>query len=144
MAASKAWISDSSLEVALARVQPALAAWRLRRRHREAIPESLWRMIVPLARAHGVSPVARALGVNYTTLKERTVVGANGVNRPPVEKQTDRFIEVPVATPGPWSTSSQWTIELEDRQGAKLTLRLAQAESTTALALAQGLWSRRQ
>ncbi len=143
MALNKAWMSDSSLELALARVQPALAAWRLRRRHREAIPESLWRMIVPLARAHGVSPVARALGVNYTTLKERTVVGVNGVNRP-VEKQPDGFIAVPVAAPGPWSASPQWTIELEDRQGAKLTLRLAQAESTTALELAQGLWSRRQ
>ena len=127
----------------MARVQPTLAAWRLRRRHREAIPETLWRMIVPLAQAHGVSPVARALGINYTTLKERTVVGANGVSLQ-VEKRADGFIELPVAAPGPWSTSSQWTIELEDRQGAKLTLRLAQAETTTALALAQGLWSRRQ
>jgi hypothetical protein len=143
MASNKTWMSDSSLEEALARVQPALAAWRLRRRHREAIPESLWRMILPLARAHGVSPVARALRVNYTTLKERTVGGANGSNRP-VEKQADNFIEVPVATLGPWSASSQWTIELEDRHGAKLTLRLAQAESATALELAQGLWSRRQ
>ena len=143
MTANKAWICDSSLEVGLARVQRALTDWRQRRRHREAIPENLWQRIVPLAQAHGVSPVARALGVNYTTLKERTVAGANGVILQG-EKRTDGFIEVPVATPGPWSTSSQWTIELEDRQGAKLTLRLAQAESTTALTLAQGLWSRRQ
>ena len=143
MATNKAWICDSSLEVGLAPVQSALADWRLRRRHREAIPENLWQKIVPLAQAHGISPVARALGVNYMTLKKRTVVGAAGVNLE-VEKRTDGFIEVPVATPGPWSTSSQCTIELEDRQGAKLTLRLAQAASTTALALAQGLWSRRQ
>jgi len=143
MAANKAWICDSSLEVTLAQVQSALADWRLRRRHREAIPESLWHMIVPLAQAHGISPVARALGVNYTTLKERTLVGTNGAP-PPIEKQTHGFIEVPVATPGSWSAPSQWTIELEDRQGPKLTLRLAQAESTTVLALAQGLWSRRQ
>ena len=143
MASNKTWMSDSSLEVALARVEPALAAWRLQRRHREAIPETLWRRIVPLAQAHGISPVARALGVNYTTLKERTVVGANGVDRP-VEKQTDGFIEVPVTGAGHWSASPQWTIELEDRQGTKLTLRLAQGESTNALALAQGLWSRRQ
>lgn len=141
MASNKTWMSDSALAVALARVKPSLAAWRLQRRHREAIPETLWRMVAPLARAHGVSPVARALGINYTTLKKRTLVEANGVTRP-VEKQT-AFIEVPMATPGPLSTC-QWTIELEDRQGAKLTLRLAQAESTTALELAQGLWSRRQ
>lgn len=143
MASNKTWMSDCPLEVALARVKPALAAWRLERRHREAIPETLWRMIVPLARAHGVSPVARALGVNYTTIKERTVVGAQGASRP-VEKQTACFIEVPMAKPGPWATSCQWTMELEDRQGTKLTLRLAQADTTTALELAQGLWSRRQ
>ena len=70
------------------------------------------------------------------------MVGANGVNRP-VEKPSACFIEVPMATTGPLSTC-QWTIELEDRQGAKLTLRLTQAESKTALELAQGLWSRRQ
>ena len=143
MASNKTRMSDCSLEVALARVQPALEAWRLQRRHREAIPETLWQRIVPLARAHGVSPVARALGVNYTTLKERTMVGANGAKRP-VEKQSRGFLEVPMVGLGPGSASSPWTIELEDRQGTKLTLRLAQAESTTALALAQGLWSRRR
>ena len=55
-------MAGSPLEMALARVQPALAAWRQQRRHREAIPDDLWRLIVPLAQAHGVSPVAQGLG----------------------------------------------------------------------------------
>jgi len=40
-------------------------------------------------------------------------------------------------------TGSQWVIELEDRGGSKLTLRLAQFDSAAALALAQGLWRQR-
>jgi hypothetical protein len=39
--------------------------------------------------------------------------------------------------------NSQWVIELEDRQGSKLTLRLAQSDCAAALALAQGLWRQR-
>ncbi len=142
MAANKAWRSDSRLELALVRVQRALAAWRLRRRHREAIPERLWRWIVPAAQTHGISPVARALRVNYTTLKERSLAGAKGVGDP-AGNPPSRFIEVPVVAPTALPISSPWVIELEDRQGAKLTLRLAQAESTTVLELAQGLWRRR-
>ena len=37
----------------------------------------------------------------------------------------------------------EWVMELEDRQGAKLTLRLAQTDRAAALALAQGLWRQR-
>jgi len=47
---------------------------------------------------------------------------------------------VPVAT---WPSGPQWVIELEDRRGSKLTLRLAQSDSVAALALAQGLWRHR-
>jgi hypothetical protein len=62
MAAKRAASSGPTLAVGLAGVQPALAAWRQRRRHREAIPENLWRLIVPLAQSHGVSPAARERG----------------------------------------------------------------------------------
>ena len=75
MAAKRAALFDPALVIGLARVQPALAAWRQRRRHREAIPENLWRLVVPLAQSHGVSPVARALRLNYLALQQRTLAG---------------------------------------------------------------------
>ena len=93
MAANGVAKADASLAVGLRQVEPALAAWRQRRRHREAIPEELWRLIVPLARAHGVSPVAQALGLNYTTLKERTLLGETVA---PARNRTGGFLEVPV------------------------------------------------
>ena len=95
--------------------------------------------MVRLARRYGLSPVAQALRVNYTALKHHLVATATG--------QASRsgglapeFVEVPMsACPG----GPQWVIELEDRAGSKLTLRLVQTESAAALALAQGLWRQR-
>ena len=131
-------MSDPALAVGLARVQPALADWRQQRRHREAIPDTLCRLIVPLAQAHGVSPVAQGLRLNYTALKQRTCAGDL---RPPASDPLGGFVEVPlVSSPG----TAPWVIELEDGRGAKLTLRLAHGESSTALALAQGLWRQRR
>jgi len=75
MAAKRVALSGPALAAGLARVRPALAAWRQRRRHREAIPENLWCLIVPLAQSHGVSSVARALRLNYTALRQRTLAG---------------------------------------------------------------------
>ena len=139
MAAKKAATCDPDLAVGLKRVQPALAAWRQRRRHREAIPDRLWGMIVPLARAHGVSPVAQALGLNYTALKQRTAAGDRGVG-PPAGNRSESFVEVPVPA---WPGGAPWSLELEDGRGAKLTVRLACGETSTVLALAQGLWRQR-
>jgi hypothetical protein len=134
MAAKRIASSDRTLAVGLAGVQPALAAWRQRRRHREAIPENLWRLIVPLAQSHGVSPVARALRLNYTALRQRTPAG-----RAPVlpGNPSGGFVEVAVP---PWPGGVPCSIELEDHRGAKMTVRLACAEAATVLAVAQGLW----
>ena len=95
--------------------------------------------MIRLARRYGLSPVAQALRVNYTTLKHPLVATA--------AKQTSRsgglapeFVEVPMTA---CPTGSQWVIELEDRGGSKLTLRLAPSDRAAALALAQGLWRQR-
>jgi len=137
MAAKRAASSDPALAVGLARVQPVLAAWRQRRRHREAIPEKLWRLIVPLAQSHGVSPVARALRLNYSALRQRTLAGnAPGLAGNP----SNGFVEVAVP---PWPGGAPGSIELEDGRGAKMTVRLACGEAATVLAVAQGLWRER-
>ena len=95
--------------------------------------------MIRLARRYGLSPVAQALRVNYTALKHHLVATAT--------RRTSRsgglapeFVEVPMTA---CPTGSQWVIELEDRGGSKLTLRLAQYDSVAALALAQGLWRQR-
>jgi hypothetical protein len=123
----------------MARVQPVLAAWRRRRKHRERIPEGLWGAMATLAREYGLSPVAQALSVNYTALKGHlevsAVAPASGTGTGPAP-----FVEVPVTG---WPQAPPWVIELEDRGGSKLTLRLAPGDRAAVLALAQGLWRQR-
>ena len=94
-----------------------------------------------LARSYGLSPVAQALGVNYTALK-RHLVASPAPEPSRAGALPPGFVEVPVAT-WPPDQSGQWVIELEDRRGLKLTLRLAQSDRVAALALAQGLWRHR-
>jgi hypothetical protein len=130
--------SNPTFIAAVARVHPELTAWRQRRKVREPIPEALWRAMVSLARRYGLSPVAQALKVNYMTLKQHLLASKTAqVSRsnPPAS-----FVEVPLTG---WPGGSQWVIELEDGGGSKLTVRLAQGDSASAVALAQGLWSQR-
>ena len=89
-----------------------------------------------LARRYGLSPVAQALRVNYATLKQHVMAGANGPRPGP----SANFVEVPLTG---WPAGSHWVIELEDGSGSKLTLRLTPPDSASALALAQGLWRHR-
>jgi len=139
MAAKTTTKSDPTFTAAIARVQPALTAWRQRREHREPIPAHLWRAMVRLARRYGLSPVAQVLRVNYTGLKHH-LVASSTPQAPRADAIAAGFVEVPIRAcrGGP-----QWVIELEDRDGSKLTLRLAQTDRAAALALAQGLWRQR-
>jgi hypothetical protein len=94
--------------------------------------------MVRLARRYGLSRVAQVLRVNYTALKHRLVATA-APQAPRSGASAAKFVEVPMTT----CANSQWVIELEDREGSKLTLRLAQSDRAAALALAQGLWRQR-
>ena len=138
MAAKTSRKSKPLITAAVAPVQQPLAAWREQRRHREAIPDRLWRQIVPLARVHGVSPIAQALRLNYTALKSRVVERSVAASAGPC---ASGFIETSSA---PWLAGPQYILEVEDRRGAKLTLRVARAGEAEVLALAQGLWRHRR
>lgn len=92
--------------------------------------------MVRLARRYGLSPVAQVLRVNYTTLKHH-LAATTTPQAPGSRAIAAEFVEVPMTA---CPSGSQLVIELEDRAGSKLTLRLAQTDSAGALALAQGLW----
>src|SRR5258708_3677836 len=100
--------SDPRFIAAVARIQPTLAAWRQQSKHREPMPESLWRAMVGLARRYGVSPVAHTLRVSYAALKDHLEASADphgSRSRPSATK----FVELPMTA---WPSGSQWVIEL--------------------------------
>jgi hypothetical protein len=117
-------------------VRRQLQAWRRTRKHRERIPENLWQAMAELARAFGVSRVARALRVEYYALKERV---QGGEQSPRSKENHASFVELPMPAP---TQQSDCLVELEDGLGAKMTLRLAPGSGTEVLSLVQAFWRR--
>lgn len=83
-----------------ANIPPALSAarrqidkWRRRGSKRGRMPETLWRRATALAGKHGLNPTARALKLNYYSLKKRLTESASAETAP-APAQPD-FIEIP-------------------------------------------------
>ncbi len=64
-------------------VRARIERWRATRTKRSPMPEPLWDAAVELAQAEGIYPIARALAVNYQTLKCRVAMASNGNSRDP-------------------------------------------------------------
>ncbi|MCP5528062.1 MAG: hypothetical protein H7A47_16530 [Verrucomicrobiales bacterium] len=114
-----------------------LRQWRARRGSKGPLPQWVWDEASGAARDHGVSRVARVLGLDYDKLKRRAVVlpAAAGVSGAP-----PGFVELNLS-PTP-SISSEWTLELSDPQGRKLTLR-GPSEPSSWRDLARAFWPQR-
>ena len=98
--------------------------------------------MVPLARRYGLSPVAQVLRVNYSGLK-RQVEASQTPPPPALRTVAPSFVEVPLRAWPATDSVREWVMELEDRAGCKLTLRVPPGQSVAALTLAQGLWKQR-
>jgi hypothetical protein len=109
----------------MAPVRRALEAWRKNRPARQPIPEALWIQMADLGHTHGVSLVARALRVDYYTLKRRVR------ERMPAPD----FVEVTMAPAD--DPRRGCTAELEDRRGRKLLLRWSSAPGSELLGVVQ-------
>jgi hypothetical protein len=128
-------IDSKEFHTHLQPVQRQLQSWRQTRKHRERIPEILWSAMAQLAASYGVSRVSQALRIEYPALKRR-VHRVQAANR---QEQTAAFVEFKMPAPA-WDAGS--VIELQDRWGAKMTVRLAQSSSADLLGLAQAFWRR--
>ena len=120
----------SDFPAACSRLQRKLAQWRQQRRPRARIPEELWRGAAQLARTHGINRTARALRLDYYSLKQRaTALAGSGMRVP-------EFVELlpgGMAAPRP-----ACLIEVEDPDGAKLRIHLEGADFPDVAALTRG------
>jgi hypothetical protein len=117
-------------------VRRPLEAWRRTRKHRERIPEGLWTAMARLAKTYGISPVSHALRVEYYGLKRRAAEYKSAHSSAP---RQPAFVELKALSSCP---EAGCTIELENRVGAKMTLRLNPSCGVDALALAEAFWRR--
>ena len=117
-----------------------LEAYRTSPRKERCLPKSLWTQAAKLARRYGVSRVQRALRLNYYDLKQRVEELPEPI-RPPAgsarKPPRPAFVELGVP---PSLVGAATILEVEDRTGRKLTVRLAAEHSGELVALARAVW----
>ena len=111
-----------------------ITRWRETRTHRGApMPAALWTAAIALARQHGLSTTARALGLDYGSLKKRRdAAGAGRVSSP-------TFIELPGA--GPTGLGS-CVIDLEAPRGGWMRIEVTGVTVADLVTLTQVAWGR--
>jgi hypothetical protein len=122
-----------------------LNAYRKQRQRPRCLPENLWMQAAELARQYGVSRVQRALRLNYYDLLQRVeALPALAVEATPAIPQntTSAFVELKV--PHTSLANAATILELEDRTGRKLTVRLAGENGVELVELARALWGGQQ
>ena len=111
--------------------------WRRTRKVRSRIPDSLWASAVKVAEMYGIHWTARALRVDYYSLKrevEQEAAAAPGV---PEEGTVAAFLEV---APPSRACSCECTLELENVGGAKMRVHLKGIETPDLAALSRSFW----
>jgi len=112
--------------------------WRRTRKVRSRIPESLWASAVKLAGRYGIHRTAKALRVDYYSLKKR-VEGrpAATASNVPGAAAGAMFLELPATA---WAGSGECTLELEDAGGAKMRVHLKGFAAPDLAALGRSFW----
>jgi len=112
------------------RVRQRFEHWRRTRPHFSHIPEALWALAVEVAREQGVNATAQLLHLNHTALQKRV----RARQESPRGRSPAAFVEL--VPPG----LSPCTIELENAQGAKMRIHLANPQALDWVALSRHFW----
>ena len=115
--------------VAMEQVRRRFENWRSTHARRARLPEPLWGEAVALARTQGLFQTARALRLDYASLKKRLQAG-----RP---SAAPAFVELiaPAA-----ANLSECVVELEGRRGGRMRLQWKAAAAPDLIGLSRILW----
>jgi hypothetical protein len=125
--------TGSSTSIELETTRRRIARWRATRAYRgAAMPPALWSAAITLAQRHGLYTTARALHLDYGSLKTR-VAGAGA------RRETARtFVELP---PAPATGLGACVIELDARHGRRMRIEVAGVTMADLVTLTQAAWS---
>ena len=120
----------------LGRIRRRFDCWRRTREGRSRIPAGLWTAAVKAAGRYGVYRTARALDLDYYSLKKRSEATAlHSLSE--VGGKAD-FIEL---IPSTSAGSAECLLELEDPHGAKMRIHLKGGQVPDLAALSRSFWS---
>jgi hypothetical protein len=124
--------TDDATSIGLEQTRRRITRWRETRTHRGApMPAALWTAAIAVARRHGLYLTARALHLDYGSLKKRRdAADAGRVSSP-------TFVEVPAARP---SGLGPCVIDLEGRRGRRLRIEVSGVTVADLVTLAQVAW----
>ena len=134
-----------NVPIALKQIRGRLERWRRTRRGRDRIPEELWRLAVQAVSTYGLNKSARALGLDYYSLKKR--VEASPARCGSKAPGGTTFVELAPLTRAerPASPVSGFApeglLELERVDGAKLRIHLKGIAVPDLVALSRSFWS---
>ena len=107
--------SPPAIRPTLESVRKRFQIWRKKGRAGRHVPEALWGGAVELCRDHPVSRVCRILRLDYYGLRDRVHKSQDAGSAP------DRgFVKFDLGAP--LVTPSEWRVEMEAPNGAKMTL----------------------
>jgi hypothetical protein len=130
-------IKDCRLPARLVGVQRRFEDWRQSHRARSRIPESLWALAVKMADRYGINRTARALRLDYYSLKKRIEPQAAAAVGVPNGEALATFLEVaPIRS----AVAGECILELEDAGGAKMRIHLKGHGMPDLTALARSFW----
>jgi len=117
------------------KVRKRFQAWRKKGPAGRRIPPALWGAAVELCRDHSVSKVSRVLRLDYYGLKKR-VHQTKDLGMGPDMGFVKLDLGAPLVSP------SEWRVEMEAPNGAKMTLSLKGApRDLDPLELSRTFWS---
>ncbi len=125
--------TKSPLPAEVDELRQRLDRWRQQRRNKRRLPEPIWEAATHLARAYGISALARTLRLSYDSLEQRVLGTGQGRARTPKRA----FVEVAWVPP---ACGSECTVELKDRRGSTMSIRLTAGAVGQVVALAQAFW----
>jgi hypothetical protein len=124
--------SQATAAARLQQVHERIEQWRSSRTKRSRIPQDIWQDATILGEKLGVYPVARALRLDYQGLRRRVDQRVSAVRKDLCG--TDGFVELSGAHLVGVGTA-QTVIEISDKRGAQVTVRLAAHQPVDVVAL---------
>ena len=108
--------NHSNSQPTIEQLREKLVKWRkIKKYNREPVPKDIWKDATELARKYSIYKISKALSLNYVNLKAR-VMGPS--EKKPKNKKIP-FIEL-----GSLPSEEEIVIEMENRKGSRLKIRL--------------------
>lgn len=126
--------TTGALPTSLEIVRQRFEKWRRTRQAGSRIPKLLWAAAVKMAGIYGLHRTARALPVEYYSLKKHVELAA----APEGHRRATAFIELPPSMP---IESCGFTLELEDADGSKMRVDLKAVTPPDLAALCRSFWN---